>query len=573
MLRTAAAAVICCLGVAAGAFTVDLASDAPGYWFAGRSWLDALVLLGAGWTLIGAGLATWARRIESRFGLLLAASGFAWFLLEWNNPAIGSPLAFTAGLCLYASCPPLVAHAVLATGHGRSPARLESGGVALGYLAFVLLLGVVPALFFDPDAQGCAQCPRNLLLVADRPGLASDLTRTGVALSVAAVALLTCLTAWRLMQSSTPPRRALLSAGTLYLAFVGTFLALSLEGGMLENGTGGRWLWLAQAAALFAIGSATAWVWIRLRRARSEVARLVVDLAEAPPPGRLRDVLATIVHDPSLVVAYPVDGSDVLVDAQGRPVEVPAQLARTTLARGGRPLAVLAHAPGLLGDDQLVHEATGAARLALENERLQAEVHVRLDELRRSRGRIVDAADAERRRLERDLHDGAQQRLVGLALTLELVRSRLPAGSAGAAALAAAGIEVRAALEELRDVAHGIFPAVLADEGLTAAIEALAEEARVPMSVRGLPDERFPAPVETAAYTVVAELSRAATRPLVVAAVRADGALVLDIETAGVAGADLVGLRDRVRAVEGRLTIEAHGGGRTAYRAEFPCAS
>ena len=259
-------------------------------------------------------------------------------------------------------------------------------------------------------------------------------------------------------------------------------------------------------------------------------------------------------------MAYPLEGTDRLVDAQGRPVELPAEAALTTLVDDDRPVAVLAHAPGLLDDAQLVTEASAAARLALENERLHAEIAARLEELRRSRARIVDTADAERRRLERDLHDGAQQRLVGLALTLGLVRSRLPAGAEAIAALEEADAELRAAVEDLRELAHGLFPSVLADEGVGAAIEALAEEARVPMTIGGLPDGRFAPAVETAAYTVVAEVARAARGAVTVRADRVDGVLVVEVETAHGAEPDLVALRDRLGALDGSLTVDRRDG-------------
>ena len=152
----------------------------------------------------------------------------------------------------------------------------------------------------------------------------------------------------------------------------------------------------------------------------------------------------------------------------------------------------------------MIEEVASAARLALENERLQAEARAQLEDLRSSRARIIEAGDAERRRLERDLHDGAQQRLVGLSLALRLVRRELGADRQLVARLDEAEAELAPAVAELRELAHGIHPAVLSDEGLAAAVEALAEDA--PASHRR--DCRRSgslAPVETAAYLVVAE--------------------------------------------------------------------
>ncbi|HSC90612.1 MAG TPA: histidine kinase [Gaiellaceae bacterium] len=570
MPRTAVALAISALGIAAGSFTLDVAREDPGYWFAGDSALGAAALLGAGWTLIGCGLAAWARRPESRFGPLLVAAGFAWFLLEWNNPGIGSPLAFTAGLCLYASCPPLVAHALLASAPGRAASRLVAAALAAAYCGFVLLLGVLPALFFDPVAQGCSQCPRNLLLVDDRPELSAELIRAGVYAGLVCALALVALVSHRLLQTGAATRRAILAAGAGYLLLVAGLLASSLDRGGLVNGAPERRLWLGQAAALVGLGVATVWAWMRQRRARSQVARLVVDLAESPPPGGLRDILAGIVGDPELVLAYPLDGAHRLVDAQGRAVALPDRAARTTLLSGDRPVAVLGHAPGLLGDEQLVDEVASAARLALENERLQAEVRARLEELRHSRARIVAAGDAERRRLERDLHDGAQQRLVGLSLSLRLLRTR--AGTP-APQLARAQEELRLAVAELRDLAHGIFPAVLADEGLAAAVEALAEEAGVPLRIASLPEGRLAPPVETAAYTVVAEAARAARAPLDVRASRTEDVLAVDVATRAADGIDLLGLHDRVGALDGRISAARAANGGVTIHAELPCAS
>jgi signal transduction histidine kinase len=347
-----------------------------------------------------------------------------------------------------------------------------------------------------------------------------------------------------------------------------------VDRGILWNGHLGRRLWLGEALALVGIALGVAWSWIRLRRSRAAVARLVVELAQSPPPGGLRDVLARIVDDPELELAYPLDESDRLVDVRGVTVAFAAGKEQTRLIGDGRPLAVLGHAAGSLDDEQLVGEVASAARLALENERLQAQVHARVDQLRRSRSRIVEAGDAERVRLERDLHDGAQQRLVGLALSLRLLRSRLAEGVAQdvSAQLEVAEAELHAAIEDLRRLAHGIFPAVLADGGLRAALIALAEEAPVPIQIEDLDPGRYARRLEAAAYTVIAETARAADGGLAVRTTRSNGALVLEIDAHGVgAGLDRTELEDRVGAAEGRLAVEGRNGD-LSIRADFPCA-
>ena len=369
--------------------------------------------------------------------------------------------------------------------------------------------------------------------------------------------------------------RPVFAAGTVYLGLVAIWFAASLDQGLLWDSTLEMRLWFAQAAALVVLATGVAWNWVRNRRARSTVAQLIVDLAKAPPPGGLRDVLAGTVGDPHLVLAYPLGTTNRLVDAQGRPVELDIRQEQTRLIQDGQAAAVLSHAPGLLDDEQLVENVATAARLALENERLQAEVQARLVELRESRTRIVEAGDAERKRLERDLHDGAQQRLVGLSLSLRLARLQLATGTApdAVARLDRAESELREAIVELRELAHGIFPAVLADEGLAAAVEALAEDGRVPIRIRSLPEGRFALGVETAAYSVVAEAVRATTSGVAVEATRSGDALLVEVETHDESGLDVIALQDRLGALDGRLAVERRENGYVTLRAELPCES
>ncbi len=446
--------------------------------------------------------------------------------------------------------------------------------MAVAYCGGLLVLGVLPALFFDPQAQGCNQCPRNLLAVSDRSGLGVDLSRLGLYAGIAWALALAILAAWKLVRASSWAR-PVFAAGAAYLGLVAAWFAVSLDHGLLWNGTPETRLWFVQAAALGVLAGGVAWNWVRYRRARSMVAQLVVDLAQSPPPGGLRDVLAGTVGDPHLVLAYPLGTSNRLVDAQGRPVELDARQKPTSLVQDGQVVAVLSHAPGLLDDEQLVESVAAAARLALENERLQAEVRARLEELRASRARIVEAGDAERKRLERDLHDGAQQRLVGLSLSLRLARSQLPVGAdpEAVARLDEAEAELREAIAELRELAHGLFPAVLADEGLAAAVEALAEDGRVSVRIRSLPEGRFAPRVETAAYTVVAEAVRATRRGVVVDAKRSGDALLMHLEAHDESGLDLVALQDRLGALDGRLAVERGEDGNVTIRAELPCES
>ena len=562
-------------GLAAGIYSLVVARDDAVYSFTGTSAARGAALLAAGWALIGCGLAYWLRRPRSPFGPLLAAAGFAWFLTEWNNPEIGSSVAFTTGLVFYGLvCAALVGHAVLAYPGGRLHSAPERVAVVLAYAGSLIVLGLLPALFFDPAAQGCSQCPRNLLLVAGRPSFVQDVDRFGVYLGLAwalALAILAGVKVARVPSGARP----VLVAGVAYLGLVAAEFAASLDRGYVTNEQLERSLWLGQAIALIGLATGVAWVWVRGRRARSRIAGLIVELGQAPRPGGLRDALAGIVGDPGLVLAYPLDGSSGLVDARGRTVELSDGQEQTTLVRDGRPVAVLGHRPGVLDDEQLVDEVTAAARLALENERLQAEVRRHLEELRASRARIVATGDAERRRLERDLHDGAQQRLVALGLSLRLLRSSLAthAGSDTIDRLDQADSELGRAASELRELAQGIFPAVLEDGGLAVAVHALAEDSRARMRVGTLPGGRFPASAEAAAYSVVSEAARAGTGSLAVSGEHRAGMLALTVETEDPGGVDLVALQDRLGALDGRLEVDRGENGRVALRARVPCAS
>jgi signal transduction histidine kinase len=563
-------------GITFAAVTLAIARGDPAYSFAGESVVRAAAEVAAGLSLLGVGLIAWVRRPESRFGVLLAAAAFGWFLVEWNNPGIGSTVGFALGLTLSAVAPPLVAHAALAYPGGRLASRLDRLGLAVAYVGAVVVLGLLPALVFDPAVQGCGDCPRNPLLVHDSARVYDGLNRIGVYGGLAWSLALIALLAHRLVRSTPALRRLVwpvLAAAAAYLGAVAWDFAHSLSRGTLGNDQTDRNLWLAEAAALVALAVGVLWSRVRGRRTRGAVARLVVELAESPVPGGLRAMLAETLGDQSLKLAYPLaDGR--LVDASGRTLALDGGV--TPLVRGGQEIALLSHQPGLLDDPGLVEEVAAAARLALDNERLEAETQAQLEDLRASRARVIATGDAERRRLERDLHDGAQQRLVGLSLALRLARSRLgpDADVVSLARIEDAEAELRAALAGLRKLAHGIFPAVLADEGLAAALEALTEDAPIPIEITALPDERFDAAVEAAGYFVVSEtLRRSDATSLAVGAVRRDRRLVIEVEGDGTLE-DTVGLDDRVVALDGTLTVtHAQQGTRLRIHAEIPCGS
>jgi signal transduction histidine kinase len=334
-----------------------------------------------------------------------------------------------------------------------------------------------------------------------------------------------------------------------------------------ENSYG---LWSA-AAALFGLGL--------VRRKRSSVADLVVELG-AVGPGQVRESLARTLGDPHLTLGLWLPDRNVWVDEHGREVAVPRD-GKRGVTYVGHDLAVLIHDRDLLDQPKLLESAGAAARLALENERLQAELRAQLTELRESRARIVRTADEERRRLERDLHDGAQQRLLGLGMALQLLRSHVAAG--GQPLLDETEAELQSAVDELRELARGIHPAVLTDQGLDAAVRTLAARAPIPVTVT-TETTALPEHVTTAAYFVVAEaLANVAkyshASHASVDVTQTNGNLRVEIHDDGDggarpgAGSGLRGLADRVGALDGRLAIDSPAGRGTTITAEIPCAS
>jgi signal transduction histidine kinase len=245
--------------------------------------------------------------------------------------------------------------------------------------------------------------------------------------------------------------------------------------------------------------------------------------------------------------------------------------------------AVLVHDQGLEQEPQLVRLTASAASMALEHARLQAAVQAQLEQVRASRARIVEASDAERRRLERDLHDGAQQRLVTLSLALGMAREHAAdADPALQALIESARKEAREALLELRELGRGIHPAVLTETGLPGAIQALAERSPVSITITEVPPRRFPAAIEATAYFVVSEaLANVAKHARADAAdvtIRElPGRLVVQVADDGAGGAraeggsGLRGLADRVASVGGVLRLDSPPGCGTRLEADIPC--
>ena len=344
------------------------------------------------------------------------------------------------------------------------------------------------------------------------------------------------------------------------------------------------WVQTAMIIVITAVPYAVLIDMLRARLARSAVGDLVLALHASPAPEDLRAAIARALGDPSLDLAYWLPDQEAYVDLEGRPVELPDDLARRTgvVDGSGTPVAALLHDPSLQEHPALLDAVGAAAGLALERARLHAELHARVDELRTTRGRIIEAAQSERRRLERDLHDGAQQRLVTLGLDLGMLERRLGDDPEARHALEQARGELALSLDELRELARGIHPAVVTGRGLRAALEGLAVRAPLPVRLSVTVADRPPEPVEVAVYFMVSEcLTNVAKYAHASAAsvdvVRTYGELVVEVADDGVGGAEgnggsgLRGLADRVEALGGRFAVISPAGDGTRVRAEIPC--
>jgi signal transduction histidine kinase len=317
---------------------------------------------------------------------------------------------------------------------------------------------------------------------------------------------------------------------------------------------------------------------------RVGVSDLIVELGRGLEAGRLRDAIARSLHDPSLELGFWIRDPDEYVDVDGRPVSVVPAAGRavTILERHGRKVAALVHDEALSENPALLDAVSSAAGLALENERLLAELRAQLDEVRDSRARLVEASVTERRRLERNLHDGAQQRLVTLSLHLRMAQETLREDPLAAEAmLDGVGEDLKQALDELRELARGLHPAVLTDRGLAPALQSLANRSPFPVEIIGVQALRLPEPVEAALYYVVAEsLTNAAKHSQAtegsVELSTTPETVVVEIRDNGNGGANLTGgtglrgLADRVEALGGELRLQSHADGGTIIRAELP---
>ena len=506
---------------------------------------------------IFAGMVAWRRRPDSAFGPLMILAGFItqMSMLQWTS----LPLPNTIGQL----CDLLVAavwlHIFLAYPTGRLAGGAERVVVVVGYVAALGLQVVILALGgFDDN---------HLFSVVKRPHAAEAVENVQL-LVLSALALIGVGLLWGRWRSlprwqRRRPTQIVIECFGLSLVMLAALLvagAFQLPGfeviRLVTFGVAG----LAPLAFLAGLLDA--------RLAKAGVGELLVQLRTDPTPD-LQALLAQALRDPTLYLIYWLPQYGSWADRDGNPTSPPKSdngRRVTFVKQNGEQIAALIYDAGLGDEPELVEAVSAAAGIALENGRLEAELRARLQELQGSRSRVVEAQQNERRRLERNLHDGAQQRLVALALELGLLAEKANNDPATQERLKRARGEVAESLDELRDIARGLHPAVVSGHGLAIALESLA--AATPLEVHlktdGLP--RLPEQLEVAAYYVVSEsLTNAAKHAqadtvTVEVGVTTD-TLIVEIVDDGIGGADsergtgLRGLADRIEALNGHLRV------------------
>jgi signal transduction histidine kinase len=553
-------AVLAALAVSVWLFVVALPRA-----FHGPLWtLGALV----GTSFLAAGTVAWRLHPHNRVGPLMAAVGIAWIPQQMLITSGEQPL-FPVWLALCGLWAALACHLFLAfpAGRlGRVSHRVVAGAAyaeAVVFPASAVTVRAEPAGPLAPIAAFVGESSWQAVIV------------TGVAILGLALAR------WR--EGSAAHRRAI--APVVVASAIAT---VAFVADLLVNQWGPRELGLPVAVTMFCGFAAVPLAYLgslaRHRIDRGRVADLVVRLRGRKRSDGLESALAATLHDPTLRVGYWMPGQDGYVDAEGEPVERPptgSGRVMTRVDQEGARLAVLVHDEALLEQPLLVEAACAAAALALENERLTADLRARVRQLAASRARMLQWGEAERRRIERDLHDGVQQRLLSVAMTLGLAEATAERAKAGAL-IGEAKAAVLAALDDLRAVSHGIHPPVLTERGLSGAVKELA--AVSPVAVECVLDmvEPLPPAVESAAYYIVNEAlanvtKHARARRAWVRLARGDGHLLVEVGDDGRGGADpargsgLEGLAHRAEANGGRLELDSREGKGTVLRVTLPC--
>jgi signal transduction histidine kinase len=553
-----------------------------------KSWAAAQVV--AAWAFAAAGVVVWLRRPGNRLGPLMFAAGLVYLARQFRYSQ--DAVVFTAFFLLSDLAYALLAHTVLAYPSGRVTGRTRRLLVPAGYVSAVAFPLTVLLLHGreEPLLTMGGLPRRSLLVVSDQPHVVELLQKTEtIAFYGVLAALFLAVIVWRLATAGPRERRSLapllLAAVALALRAVFENVRVFVNSQPFANEDLFWWLIAALAALPLALLVGT----LRARLARGNVSSLVLELDRTPPtPTTLRDALARTLSDPSLELLFWLPDRAAYVDVTGAVASLPGDGRRavTQLEDDGTPIAAIVHDQSLLDEPELVDSAAAAARLALENARLHAETRAQLQQVRESRRRIATAADDERRRIERNLHDGAQNRLLALALQLSSAHQHLATRATDPELerlLAASVEELQGTVEELRTLARGLHPTVLVEYGLAAAIEALTST--TPLEVtREICADRFPPEIEATAYFVVCEaltntIKHAhATRSTITATHEGD-ILAVTVSDNGIGGArasqgsGLEGMADRVEALGGRIDIDSPREDGTRLTAEIPCAS
>ncbi len=528
-------------------------------------------------SFIGCGLIAWRRQPDNPVGAVMilfgALRGISMFLLK-----TGGALGVTIGIPLKDSTIVWFVVLLLLFPDGRLKARIDRWILALALIALVPLelvwMAFLPA---EPGADA------NLLQISSNADVADAVDTLQRALIIASQVILAAVLTNRWWRASAAGRQLLLPAlaGSVALASFTVLLGVDKLAEQVP-----QWLVWAFFVTFSAVPIAMLVQTLRARLAHAAVGDLLVRLQQDPAPDRLEAALARVLRDPTLTIAFwlPEYGSYAALD--GRPMEVTAEApgrAATPIDRDGRRIAVLLHDEALLSDPGLLDAVAAAAGFSLENGRLQAELRARLDELRNSRTRIIEAGQEERRRLERNLHDGAQQRLVTMSLELGMLEAQFATDDSTRRQIGHLRNELASSLEELRELARGLHPAVLSDHGLEVALEGLVARAPLPVSLHMHLDTRLPATHEVAAFYLISEslanvAKYAAASSVSIDIGRSNGDLVVEVADDGRGGATtdggsgLRGLADRVEALDGRLRVWSPEGGGTRVRAEIPCS-
>lgn len=540
-----------------------------------------VLVVAVGLVIVAAGLVARANG-EERIGDLLALAGAAW-LTERALRAIPSGMPATLGTLLTGLWLACLVHAVVGFPSGRLSSAVERALVGFGYVVNVGLNLVY--LLVGPSLAMVGVTERNVLLVSAHPEAARRIGETTQWLTLAWALVVLGLLVTRAGRATPAARRAYgpawLAGGVLCVNV--SIIIAAAQGVFAYRDAYG--LWLEVVAALVPVTVAVTLFISRL--AEDRLVALVANLEGAGPGEALRDALRRTLADPSLEIVYLRAGSGGWINELGIPAASPTSRhgrASTPVVREGRPIAALLHEPALLRHPERLRAAIGATALAIDNQQLKSDLRAQLNDLRASRSRIVEAADRERRRVERNLHDGAQQRLVGLALTLRLAARRAGADPDLTGLLGEAAGELDDALAELRELARGIHPAIVTDAGLAGALEALAERSGVPVALDVDGVDSLPGHVAVGAYYVAAEAlantnrHAGATRVTVRARVTEDALnlAVVDDGRGGAAagsGSGLEGLTDRVGSLGGVLSIDSQDGRGTTISAEIPLRS